>query len=161
MASWAALRAFAAHQDPERGPWGSAAHQAPLRTLETTAALAAFSGWLSSRAPPLTAEQSVLRYTPWRCADGLALEPNAAPYALQPGIEHFLLWYHPDASGIDGEAELDVARALTDAQRVLREQGAELRSGEAIVFQNVRALRSVLGIAHCPGLGRQGGQGCF
>ena len=87
----------------------------------------------------------VLRYVHWH--GGSALEPSLAPYLLEEGIEHWILWHHPDRT--PGTTELNSeSERRTAVLHVGREVGVRLDLDHVVCFQNVPPLRSIPTIAH-------------
>ena len=89
----------------------------------------------------------VLRYVHWH--KGSALEPSLAPYLLEDGIEHWILWHHPDPTPGDTELSRD-AEARIAIAHVVRASGgsAHVDEDHLVCFQNVLPLRSIPTIAH-------------
>ena len=61
----------------------------------------------------------VLKHTAWP-NDGLALAPNYFPYNLERGVEHFILWHHPETAPVGQEVKLlDPEQEFTHVKRIL------------------------------------------
>ena len=89
--------------------------------------------------------QYVLRYVQWH--DYSALEPSLAPYLLDDGIEHWILWHHPVRT--PGDTELDREREVRRAvELIARDGGVQLDPTLLVCFQNIPPLRSIPSIAH-------------
>jgi hypothetical protein len=119
------------------------------RSPEATERYASYKAWCAEHA--LTNEAYVLAYTAWSGTlqnprDHVSLAPNLAPYALEPGIEHWVLWHHPDA--VPPTASLDAHACRRAVCEALRRGGAEVGHDRVITFQNPPEVRSVGGIAH-------------
>ena len=123
---------YQAGEYPGRSPAGNAQYEV-------------YKAWCTARA--ISNPDYVVRYVAWH--DDAALEPALAPYLLVDGIEHWILWHHPNKT--PGDTELDpaseaaVARAL-----VAREIKGEASPSDVplVCFQNVPPLRSIPTIAH-------------
>ena len=94
----------------------------------------------------ITNAEYVLKFVRWR-HKGIALEPSLAPYLLEDGIEHWILWHHPTHT--PGSTELDRAsEAQLAIQLVARETGLRVDADDVLCFQNIPQLRSIPSIAH-------------
>eukprot|EP00308_Calcidiscus_leptoporus_P013338 CAMPEP_0119390096 /NCGR_PEP_ID=MMETSP1334-20130426/111921_1 /TAXON_ID=127549 /ORGANISM="Calcidiscus leptoporus, Strain RCC1130" /LENGTH=209 /DNA_ID=CAMNT_0007412497 /DNA_START=84 /DNA_END=713 /DNA_ORIENTATION=- len=135
---WAELALHARNQSARY-----AAGEYPGRSSSGTAEYAVYKRWCSARS--MSNEQYVLRYVRWR-AGGVALEPALAPYLLEHGLEHWILWHHPEAAKSDTvlqpESEAALALALFDAE------GVRLTRNDLVCFQNIPQLRSLPTIPH-------------
>lgn len=139
--SWEDLKAHAANQSARY-----AAGEYPGRSPNGNAMYDRYKRWCIEHGRISNADY-VVRYVRWH--GGSALEPSLAPYLLDDGIEHWILWHHPNKT--PGDTELDpaseaaVARAL-----VAREIKGEASPSDVplVCFQNVPPLRSIPTIAH-------------
>jgi hypothetical protein len=144
--SWAGIAAYSTNQVEQR-----AAGLGPMRHPDMEALYTRYKAWI--RTQQLDNHGYVATYTRWEplALDGVArpcaLEPNIVPYHVEPGVEHWVLWHHPDVTA--GETELEPAEELRVLHGLLRADGvASLRPDEVIVFQNVPSMRSIPTIAH-------------
>jgi len=62
----------------------------------------------------------------------VALEPNVVPYHIEPHIEHWVLWYHPESTS--GKADLCADQFVPHLRRFLPSLRAE---EEVLCFQNL------------------------
>ena len=138
--SWSDLHLHASNQTAR-----FAAGEYPGRSRDGNAEYEVYKRWCKARG--LSNEQYVLRYVRWR--RGVALEPALAPYLLEHGLEHWILWHNPEASGgvrPDAELEPESERAL--AAELLGAEGVHTTRDDLVCFQNVPALRSLPTIPH-------------
>ena len=98
--SWDELRIHAANQS-ERYAVG----EYPGRSPDGNAMYEKYKQWCVKHGQITNAEY-VLKFVRWR-HKGIALEPSLAPYLLEDGIEHWILWHHPTHT--PGSTELDRA----------------------------------------------------
>ena len=150
--SWAELLEHAVRQEAR-----FAAGEYPGRDAAGNARYQRYKEWCRARTPPLSNAQYILQYVHWRpsAAGRVALEPALAPYLLADGLEHWILWHHPDElagdAALDGAAEAALAAELVRAE-LLPEPAAgdavRLPSDAIVAFQNVPVLRSLPTIAH-------------
>ena len=140
-ASWATVLAFARDQAGE-----ASVGRGPKRTTEVEERYNRYKEWCAQRGH--TGVELVLILSAWVQVDGrrIALEPNVVPYHLQDGMEHWVLWYHPDdtapSTNLQGElCENDVRAFFCTCTETL---GPD----ELIAFQNPKEFRSVPEIAH-------------
>jgi hypothetical protein len=75
----------------------------------------------------------------------VALEPNIVPYDIESGIEHWVLWYHPESKPGTEELDRQVCADHVKSFLPLSEFNAEQ---ELCVFQNIPEFRSVPEMAH-------------
>lgn len=138
-ASWETICAFAADQAGE-----ALAERGPKRTAAVEARYKRYSEWCASRGH--TGVELILATALWKAvgADGprVALEPNIVPYHVAAGIEHWVLWYHPEAT--PGGTDLDPAAFVAHVRLFLDVDGAD----ECCCFQNLPERRSVPTMAH-------------
>jgi len=87
--SWDDIRLHAINQSARY-----TAGQYPGRSPDGNALYEKYKRWCKNHG--LDNQQYVLKYVSWR--DGRALEPSLAPYLLEEGIEHWILWHHPDST---------------------------------------------------------------
>ena len=137
--SWEELQTHAVNQSARY-----AIGEYPGRSPEGNAMYDRYKRWCVEHGRIRNAEY-VLRYVRWR--GGSALEPSLAPYLLEEGIEHWILWHHPERTKGDMElnGESDARIALLHVER---EGGARLDREQIVCFQNVLPLRSIPTIAH-------------
>jgi hypothetical protein len=157
---WEAIQAYAADQEVE-----AAAQRGPRRTDKIADRYQRYSAWCALRGH--TGVDLILATAMWIPAeiDGgatgngaaattaghgptatgilIALEPNIVPYHLDPGIEHWILWYHPTA--VPGNVDLDASRFVSHVRRFLPSLRAD---DELVAFQNLPQFRSVPQMAH-------------
>ena len=98
----------------------------------------------------LSNTEYVLKYVHWQSSgrlSGSALEPALAPYLLEEGIEHWILWHHPER-GTPGDTNLDREDEIDLAMDLAAQAGARLVRHDVVCFQNVPELRSIPQIAH-------------
>ncbi|CAK0795410.1 unnamed protein product, partial [Prorocentrum cordatum] len=136
--SWEGLGAYAADQ---RG--AVAAGHALGRRPEIDERYRRYFRWAAERGQ--AGWQYLVQTAQWRCEHGgpwVALEPNIVPYDLEPGVEHWNLWYHPATT--PGSAELDMGVVLRHVRLFL----PALEDGEVVLFQNIPEFRSVPEVAH-------------
>ena len=123
---------YAAGEYPGRSPEGNAMYERYKRWCVE-------NGGISNAA-------YVLKFVLWD-ESGCALEPSLAPYLLEAGIEHWILWHHPDRT--PGDTELNSTSEARLARSLIAHAGAELDPrGHLLCYQNVPALRSIPSIAH-------------
>lgn len=138
-ASWETIRAFAADQAGE-----ALAGRGPKRTAAVEARYKRYSDWCASRGH--TGVELILGTALWKpVGDGgprVALEPNIVPYHVAAGIEHWVLWYHPETT--PGGADLDPAAFPSHVRLFLNVDATE----ECCCFQNLPERRSVPTMAH-------------
>jgi len=138
--SWDAIRMYAADQAAE-----AAASRGPRRTESVQERYRRYVAWCASRGH--TGVELVLATAVWREVGWLqyrvSLEPNIVPYHVDPGIEHWVLWYHPDDT--PGDTDLD-SSLFTAHVRVFLPSLQE--EEECIAFQNLPQFRSVPQMAH-------------
>ena len=139
--TWSELRLHAANQSAR-----FAAGEYPGRSSEGNAQYEVYKRWCVERG--LSNEQYVLRYVKWQDG-GVALEPALAPYLLERGLEHWILWHNPEAAGLRPDAELQPELETTLAMALLEAEGVRgLSRDDLVCFQNVPALRSLPRIPH-------------
>jgi len=137
--SWEELQDHAVHQSERY-----AAGEYPGRSPEGNAAYEQYKQWCEQNGL-ITNAGYVLKYVQWH--DGRALEPSLAPYLLNDGIEHWILWHHPDRT--EGDATLDRPSELLSAvEMIARQGGVRVDPAHIICYQNVPPLRSIPSIAH-------------
>ena len=137
-ASWAEIAAYAIDQAGE-----AAAGRGPKRNESVEARYSRYARWCAERGH--TGVELLLATSMWREADAralVALEPNIVPYYCETGVEHWILWYHPERT--PGGMDLDIQRA-TDRVRAFI---PSLSEDERVIFQNLPQFRSVCEIAH-------------
>ena len=139
-ASWKWLHAFSQNQ---------IAMPPPVRSSAETARYAQYMHWCTERG--ITNAEYVLKYVRWK-EGALALEPSMVPYRLEPGLQHWILWHHPDKS-VPGDATLLPCKqsALVQAmiaQELAHKVEASALSGSILCFQNIPERRSIPAIAH-------------
>ena len=147
--SWTELLEHAVRQEAR-----FAAGEYPGRDAAGNARYEQYKQWCRARTPPLTNAQYIVQYVRWRsslsAAGRVALEPALAPYLLVDGLEHWILWHHPDElagdAALDGDAEAALAAELVRAE--LAGDAMLLPSDAIVAFQNVPVLRSLPTIAH-------------
>lgn len=101
-ASWQCLEAYALDQVGE-----VAAGRGPRRQPPIEERYGRYFRWAAERGQ--TGAQYLVATAQWRAEHAgpwVALEPNIVPYDLEPGIEHWNLWYHPGTT--PGSADLDL-----------------------------------------------------
>ena len=114
-----------------------------------------YKAWCSQRG--ISNAEYILKYVQWQ--KGCALEPCLMPYLLDDGLEHWILWHHPDtpsaAAGasievtLPGDVELDREREKdTVLETMEAASGEKLDRSLVITYQNVKQLRSIPQIAH-------------
>lgn len=152
---WDAIQAYAADQEAE-----AAAQRGPRRTSAIAERYRRYSAWCASR--DHTGVDLILATAVWIPADAdgptelgagvgslarhaltIALEPNIVPYHLDPGIEHWILWYHP--ASLPGDSDLDSSLFVPLVRRFLPSLQA---TDELVAFQNLPQFRSVPQMAH-------------
>jgi hypothetical protein len=137
--SWESIAAYAGDQATE-----AAAGRGPRRADVIAECYRRYSRWCEERGH--TGVDLILSTSVWREVGpnlSAALEPNIVPYHLDPGIEHWVLWYHPDT--LPGRTDLDAslfAAHLRLFLPTLREED------ELLAFQNLLQFRSVPQMAH-------------
>lgn len=100
--SWLCLHAYASDQLGEL-----AAKRGPARSPEIDERYGRYFRWLQARGQ--RGGEYLVQTAQWRTVSGgpsVALEPNIVPYELESGIEHWILWYHPETT--PGSADLDL-----------------------------------------------------
>ena len=137
--SWEELHLHAANQSARY-----AASEYPGRSPDGNAMYDEYKQWCVEHGKISNAEY-VLKYVNWQ--DGVALEPSLAPYLLEDGIEHWILWHHPDRTQADVELDREEEARLALAF-VARQGGVQLDPADLVCYQNVPALRSIPTIAH-------------
>ena len=137
---WAELHLHATNQSAR-----FAAGEYPGRSGKGNAQYEIYKRWCKERG--ISNEQYVLKYVQWR--DGVAIEPALAPYLLEQGLEHWILWHHPNpAAGVMPDAELQPDSELATALALLVSEGCSVSRDDLVCFQNVRELRSLPTIPH-------------
>ena len=149
--SWEEILAYANDQAAE-----AAANRGPRRTVTIQDRYRRYSEWCSQRQH--TGPELILATAMWQRTGGedghergsdqhdaftISLEPNIVPYHLDAGIEHWVLWYHPDVT--PGGADLDAALFPRHVSHFLPSLRVE---DELIAFQNLPQFRSVPQMAH-------------
>ncbi|KAL1510489.1 hypothetical protein AB1Y20_006794 [Prymnesium parvum] len=94
--NWSDLRDHARNQ-ATRVAQGSYPRRTPARNEDYER----YKAWCHARG--LSNHDYVVKYVHWK--DKAAIEPALAPYELEDGIEHWILWHHP--SHVPGSQELD------------------------------------------------------
>lgn len=138
--SWEDIRTYARDQATE-----AAANRGPRRTDLIQDRYKRYVGWCAARGH--TGVELILATAVWREMGPhqarVSLEPNVVPYHVDTGIEHWVLWYHPDDT--PGDADLDPARFACHVRAFLPSLWEE---EELIAFQNLPQFRSVPQMAH-------------
>mmetsp|Transcript_53986 Transcript_53986/g.96684 ORF Transcript_53986/g.96684 Transcript_53986/m.96684 type:complete len:207 (+) Transcript_53986:23-643(+) len=141
--SWDHILKYANDQAGE-----AAAGRGPRRSTEVEARYKRYSAWCMEREH--TTLQLLLAVNSWRPVSSrrffakecrVALEPNIVPYHCDAGIEHWVLWYHPEDT--PGSTDLDHDSSAEHVRTFI-----SLQDDELIVFQNLPEFRSVPEIAH-------------
>lgn len=160
---WESIQAYAADQETE-----AAAQRGPRRTHSIADRYRRYSAWCATRGH--TGVDLILGTAIWIPAEiadvddvtsgggagrivgheptatpviMIALEVNIVPYHLDPGIEHWILWYHP--STVPGTQDLDPSLFVKHLRRFLPSLRAD---DEVVAFQNLPQFRSVPQMAH-------------
>jgi hypothetical protein len=118
-ASWEVLQAYAEDQRRE-----VAAGRGPRRDQTIDERYRRYFSWAKGRGH--TGAEYITLTAKWCCEHGgpwVALEPNIVPYDMDPGIEHWNLWYHPSTTA--GTADLD----MQVGAKVEIRNGADTRKG--------------------------------
>ena len=141
-ASWESIRAYAADQAAE-----AAAGRGPKRTIEIEERYSRYKRWCEARGH--TGVELVLATAAWQRTTGetsvrVALEFNIVPYHLPDGVEHWVLWYHPD----DTDPKTELPREACEAGANECFGGTLVVGDELIAFQNLPEFRSVPEVAH-------------
>lgn len=105
-ATWEMILAYAADQAGE-----AAANRGPRRTVAVHERYQRYTEWCATRGH--TGVELVIATAVWLSVKPTlkkpevraALEPNIVPYHVESHIEHWVLWYHPEAT--PGATELD------------------------------------------------------
>ena len=134
---WEELRLHALHQSEQY-----AAGKYPIRSPQGDAQYEVYKAWCSERG--ISNSEYVLKYVQWHA--GVAFEPSLAPYHLNEGLEHWILWHHPRS--MSGDTNLGKEQELKLALTLLTAEGANLSRADIICYQNVPPLRSLPTIAH-------------
>ena len=144
--SWSAIKGYAADQATE-----AAAGRGPRRTDAIAERYRRYSGWCELRGH--TGVELILATAIWREVrkeerEGggslrVSLEPNVVPYHVDTGIEHWVMWYHPD--DIPGSSDLDPSLFASHVRQFLPSIRSE---DELVAFQNLPQFRSVPQMAH-------------
>ena len=135
--SWEIIRAYATDQAVE-----AAANRGPRRTEDVQERYKRYTKWCSDRGH--TGVELIIATAVWQTvADHVvSLEPNIVPYHVDEGIEHWVLWYHPEHT--KGTMDLEDALFLLHVRGFI----PSLRDDEMIAFQNLPQFRSVPQMAH-------------
>lgn len=138
--SWNELNLHAANQSAryEAGEY-------PGRSPDGNAMYDLYKQWCVEQGRGMSNSEYVLRYVAWH--SGSALEPSLAPYLLEGGIEHWILW-HYSQDDVPGDTELEPSSEVQLAMDHLSRSGAHVERSVIIAFQNVLPLRSIPTIAH-------------
>jgi hypothetical protein len=141
---WAQISQYSDHQAEE-----AAAGRGPKRTVAVEERYTRYKQWCAQRGH--TTLELLKATAIWRRHDGAsgalaALEPNIVPYHLEQGIEHWVLWYDPEATAPTTDlARADCARHANAFFPV----ELQLEVGEELIcFQNLPEFRSVPEMAH-------------
>mmetsp|Transcript_85842 Transcript_85842/g.216143 ORF Transcript_85842/g.216143 Transcript_85842/m.216143 type:complete len:194 (-) Transcript_85842:20-601(-) len=97
--------------------------------------------WLASRGE--APHEYVLRIVDWD-AHGLGLEPCLVPYCLEGGVEHWILWFHPER--YPPAEELPPEDMIKEALR--RFLGVQPAAEWALWYENLPSKRSVPAVRH-------------
>ncbi|CAE8646034.1 unnamed protein product, partial [Polarella glacialis] len=119
------------------------AGRGPQRPAEIDERYKRYFRWAQGRGH--TGAEYIVLTGQWRCepfGPWVALEPNIVPYSVDPGIEHWNLWYHPGTT--PGSTDLDVEAAL----RHLRLFMPSVSEDEVVIWQNLPEFRSIPEVAH-------------
>lgn len=132
-ASWETLEAYARDQVGE-----VAAGRGPTRAPPIDERYRRYFAWARTR--ETSGAQYLVATAQWRpaehCGPWVALEPNIVAYELEPGIEHWNLWYHPNTT--PGSADLDL---LAGAEVEVLPDPADAASRRPGRIVKVRRLR--------------------
>ena len=141
-ASWESIRAYANDQAAE-----AAAGRGPKRTVEIEERYSRYKRWCEARGH--TGVELVLATAAWQRLEmgshRVALEFNIVPYHLPDGVEHWVLWYHPEDTSLKTD-ELQRDKCEADANECFG--GTLVIGDELIAFQNLPEFRSVPEVAH-------------
>ena len=135
---WDAIIAYASDQAAE-----AAANRGPRRTAEIQERYRRYTEWCTTRGH--TGVELIIATAVWRdvASHVVSLEPNIVPYHLDPGIEHWVLWYHPDRTV--GTSELDSSLFAAHVRAFVPSLQID---DELVAFQNLPQFRSVPQMAH-------------
>jgi cytidine deaminase len=140
-ATWECILAYANDQACE-----AAAGRGPSRTSDVEERYRRYKLWCTERQH--TGVELVLATSIWRDVElkgrpllRVALEPNIVPYHCSEGIEHWVLWYHPDRTSPDTDLPQEQIHELVLTF-------LQLTKDELVGFQNLPQFRSVPEMAH-------------
>lgn len=147
LTSWERLKEYAGNQSLINPPQRAAAAE---RTYTQ------YKQWLSTLQPPLTNAGYVLNTCLWNEERRVAFEPCMVPYALDAGIEHWVLWFHPDAHAAVPAGQDTVWEILADYcptydwgnTRLPPDSGGGRDSKSAMFYQNIPEFRSIPSVPH-------------
>jgi len=140
-ATWEMIAAYARDQAGE-----ASLNRGPRRTVMVHERYQRYKAWCAERGH--TGVELVVATAVWLQAikaemagsEGVrvALEPNVVPYHIEPHIEHWVLWYHPESTS--GKADLCADQFVPHLRRFLPSLRAE---EEVLCFQNLPQFRRV------------------
>lgn len=107
-ASWQVLTDYAMDQAGE-----AAKGRGPRRGPAIEERYRRYAKWCAERRH--TSVEYLTSAAQWRCEFGgpwVALEPNIVPYDLEPGLEHWNLWYNPSTTRGSAELALQVGDSV-------------------------------------------------